>query len=81
MRNSSDSHSPILSASDEDADLHTRVQAEFQEMPGLKLTELQIRRLWCLDTALCDAVIASLMAGRFLRRTHANAYVRFDGGT
>jgi len=49
-------------------------------MPGLTLTELQIRRLWCLDAALCDAVIASLMAGRFLRRTCGDAYVRFDGG-
>ena len=56
------------------------VRAEYAEMPGLTLTELQIRRLWCLDAALCDAVIASLMAGRFLRRTCGDAYVRFDGG-
>ena len=49
-------------------------------MPGLKLTEQQIQRLWSLDTALCDAVIASLIAGRFLKQTRGDAYVRFDGG-
>jgi hypothetical protein len=56
------------------------VRAEYAEMPGLKLTERQIQRLWCLDAALCEAVIASLMAGRFLRQTRGDCYVRFDGG-
>jgi len=56
------------------------VRAEYAEMPGLKLTERQIQRLWCLDATLCDAVIASLMAGRFLKRTRGDAYVRFDDG-
>ena len=39
------------------------VRAEYAEMPGLKLTERQIQRLWSLDAALCDAVIESLIAG------------------
>ena len=52
------------------------VRAGYAEMPGLKLTERQIQRLWCLDAALCDAVIASLMAGRFLRQMRGDAYVR-----
>ena len=56
------------------------VRAEYAEMPGLKLTDRQIRRLLSLDTALCDAVIASLVAGRFLKQTRGDAYVRFDGG-
>ena len=56
------------------------VRAEYAEMPGLKLTERQIQRLWCLDAALCDAVIASLLAGRFLKQTCGDTYVRFDGG-
>jgi hypothetical protein len=56
------------------------VRAEYAEMPGLKLTERQIRRLWNLDAALCDAVIASLIAGRFLKQTGGETYVRFDGG-
>ena len=56
------------------------VRAEYAEMPGLKLTDRQIQRLWSLDAVLCDAVIASLIAGRFLKHTHGGAYVRFDGG-
>jgi hypothetical protein len=56
------------------------VRAEYAEMPGLKLTERQIQRLWCLDAALCDAVIVSLLAGRFLKQTRDDAYVRFDRG-
>ena len=38
MQNNRDSNAPVLSERHEDADLHTRVRAEFQEMPGLKLT-------------------------------------------
>jgi hypothetical protein len=56
------------------------VRAEYAEMPGLKLTERQIQRLWSLDAALCDAVIASLISGRFLKQASGDAYVRFDGG-
>jgi|KBSSwiStaDraftv2_1062776.scaffolds.fasta_scaffold1203425_1 hypothetical protein len=56
------------------------VRAEYGEMPGLKLTDRQIQRLWSLDTALCDAVIASLIDGRFLKHSRGGAYVRFDVG-
>jgi hypothetical protein len=62
------------------ADWAQLVRAEYVEMPGLKLTERQIQRLWNLDAALCDAVIASLIAGRFLKQASGDAYVRFDGG-
>ncbi len=55
------------------------VRAEYAEMPGLKLTNRQIRRLWNLEGALCDAVIASLIATRFLKQTRG-AYMRVDGG-
>ena len=61
MRNSSDSHSPVLSSSDEDAELHTRVQAEFQEMPGLKLTVPQAARLFNLERARCERVLDALV--------------------
>ena len=56
------------------------VRAEYAEMPGLKLTDRQIQRLWSLDAALCDAVIASLIAGRFLKHRPDDEYVRFDAG-
>ncbi|MEP7304368.1 MAG: hypothetical protein ABJA98_02510 [Acidobacteriota bacterium] len=55
------------------------VQAEYIEMPGMILTERQVRRLWNLDAASCDAVLAALVAAKFLRRTPSDAYVRAGG--
>ena len=46
-----------------------RTQAEFREMPGLKLTEAQAARLLSFDSALCSAVLAALVDRHFLTRT------------
>jgi hypothetical protein len=56
------------------------VRSEYLEIPGLHLTRNQVQRLWGLDTAMCDALLEALVDVRFLRRTHAGAYVRADGG-
>ena len=53
-----------------------RARAEFIEMPGLRLTSEQARRLWQLDTTLCGAVLDRLLQARFLRRVAGEAYVR-----
>ena len=45
-----------------------RTQAEFREMPGLKLTEAQVARLLSFDSALCSAVLSTLVDRRFLTR-------------
>ena len=58
-----------------------RVQAEFLEMPGLLLTEAQVRRLWNLDAATCTTVLAELVRARFLVRTPHGAFMRFDRAT
>lgn len=52
------------------------IRGEFLEIPGLKLTRSQMQRLWGLDQVTCDEVIATLVDSRFLRRTHADTYVR-----
>jgi hypothetical protein len=52
------------------------IQAEFCEMPGLHLTKPQVRRLWGLDDATVDAVLAALEDERFLRRTSDDTYAR-----
>ena len=57
-------------------DLLLRVQAEFLEMPGLCLTAAQARRLWALDHALCEAVLAALVETRFLIRSSSNGFRR-----
>jgi hypothetical protein len=51
-----------------------RVRAEYLEMPGLSLTRPQIRRLWRLNEALCDAVVGTLVASHFLRLRPDHTY-------
>lgn len=59
-------------------DIVRRVQGEFLEMPGLRLTEPQARRLWALEPSLCNAVLAELVENGFLLRTRDGAFVRVD---
>jgi hypothetical protein len=56
-----------------------RVRGEFLEMPGLRLTVPQAARLWGLDVASCEAVLAVLIRSSFLRWTAAGAVTRADG--
>jgi hypothetical protein len=53
-----------------------RIRGEFLEMPGLRLTERQARRLWGLDTTHCEALLAALVESGFLARTRDGAFVR-----
>ena len=55
-----------------------RVREEFREMPGLRLTPAQARRLWGLELETCDAVINSLVASDFLRWTAAGSVTRAE---
>ena len=57
-------------------ELTRRVRAEYNEMPGLRLTEPQARRIWNLDAMRCQAVLHSLVESEFLRRTPDGAFVR-----
>jgi hypothetical protein len=58
------------------AELIVRVQGEYHEMPGLKLTEIQAQRLWGLDHRTCGLVLTALVKQQFLKRTAAGSYVR-----
>ena len=53
-----------------------RIESEYREMPGLKLTEAQARRLWDLDGDTCSLVLTTLMEQRFLKCTANGTYVR-----
>jgi len=59
-------------------DVLRRVQGEFIEMPGLRLTTAQAQRLWGLDRAACDALLGALVDAKFLFRTRDGAFVRSD---
>ena len=60
------------------AELIVRIQGEYHEMPGLKLTEVQAQRLWGLDDPTCALVLTALVERRFLRRTPAGTYLRMS---
>jgi hypothetical protein len=55
-----------------------RVQGEFLEMPGLRLTEAQARRLWGLDETSCEELLTTLVDTKFLFRTHSGAFMRVE---
>ena len=51
-----------------------RVRGEYLEMPGLHLTVPQAARLWGLEAVVCDALLSSLVASRFLRQTAGGTF-------
>jgi hypothetical protein len=59
-------------------DVLQRVQGEYIEMPGLRLTTAQAQRLWGLDRAACDALLGALVDAKFLFRTRDGAFVRSE---
>jgi len=59
-------------------DLLIRARGEFSEMPGLRLTEPQARRLWGLDAASCEALLMALVDSQFLFRTRDGAFMRVE---
>ena len=59
-------------------DVVRRIRGEFLEMPGLRLTAEQARRLWRLDETACEEVLGALVDARFLARTRDGAFIRDD---
>ena len=58
-----------------DAAVRRRVEAEYREMPGLKLTPKQAARLWHLDAAATARLLDSMVAAGVLCRARDGAYV------
>ena len=55
-----------------------RIRSEYREMPGLRLTFDQMRRLWMLDVRTCRTVLDTLVETEFLTATRDGHYVRCD---
>jgi hypothetical protein len=49
---------------------------EFVEMPGMRLTRLQARRLWNLNQTACDQVLDALVEQGFLKQAADGAFLR-----
>jgi hypothetical protein len=56
-------------------DLLRLIQAEYREMPCLRLTKPQMQRLWGLEHFVCDAVVDALVAAQVLRLTASGHYI------
>jgi hypothetical protein len=52
-----------------------RIRGEYREMPGLRLTIAQARRLWQLDHDACVEALDTLVREGFLGVTLDHAYV------
>jgi hypothetical protein len=53
-----------------------RIEREFTEMPGLKLTAAQVHRLCAIPPQVCDSALMALTQAGVLRRVHDGAFVR-----
>jgi len=61
-------------------DVLRRIQGEYVEMPGLRLTPAQAQRLWGLDRATCEQLLRELVNDKFLSETRDGSFVRTEGG-
>ncbi len=52
------------------------IEAEFDEMPGMRLTFAQVRRLWNLTEHDCSDALAHLCEMEQLRRDRSGRYLR-----
>jgi hypothetical protein len=59
--------------------LADRVRAEYLEIPGLLLTEVQARRLFHLDADVCARLLTALCAEGFLVRNATGRFGRRAG--
>jgi hypothetical protein len=56
------------------------IQAEYLEVPGLRLTRQQAEGLWGLDPLTSEALLDALVDARFLMRTRDGRYMRIGDG-
>jgi hypothetical protein len=59
-------------------ELLQRIRGEYLEMPGLRLTPEQARRLWSLDLGTCISLLEALVDLKFLGRTSDGKYFRLS---
>ena len=58
-----------------------RIQGEFLEMPGLRLTCRQAQRLWNLDALICESLLAALVDVAFLVQTPEGLFIQRTSST
>src|ERR1700688_1896675 len=61
-------------------DVLNQLRAEFLEMPGLRLQAKQVQRLCGIEPTMCQQVLDSLVAERFLYAKPDGHYARLTDG-
>ena len=61
-------------------DVLSRIRAEFLEMPGMRLTIHQVRRLCGIEQSLCQMVLDALVDETFLCVKPDGSYARTTDG-
>ena len=61
-------------------DVFNRLRAEYTEMPGLRLKAEQVQRLCGIEEAMCQLVLDSLVAEKFLCAKSDGRYARLTEG-
>jgi hypothetical protein len=54
------------------------IRAEFEEIPGLRLTQLQVEERWELGAGVVAAILGTLLANGVLHLTPEGAYTRVE---
>ena len=54
------------------------VRGEYEELPGLRLTQSQVEEWWEIDAARAATLIGALVSIGVLRKTREGAYVHAD---
>jgi hypothetical protein len=57
-------------------ELLERIQGEYLQLPGLRLTPVEARQLWSLDRTMCEALFGALVDARFLGRAADGCFVK-----
>ena len=52
-----------------------RIEHDYEELPGLRLTPPQAQRLWALDGPTCRAALTTLVDAGVLQRTPDGRFV------
>jgi len=53
-----------------------RIQHEFREMPGLRVTLEQAQRRWNMDELISQQILEALVADNFLARARDGTFIR-----
>jgi hypothetical protein len=56
------------------------VRAEYDELPDLHLTRVEVERLWGLDPPMAEAILGRLVSTGVLRLTSRGGYIKSNAG-